>query len=106
MIRGEFRMGGEIVEVVVKGNELLFYVNGTMTTIEGVRLDKSGCLREHPDLKGNTDWKKITKERFKKHYKTFSSELDKINYVKTELTKYGYEPRYYQRAGHRPIKFN
>ena len=106
MIRGNFRIGGEIIEVIIKGNELMFVdSHGTMTTIEGIKLDRGGCIREHPDLKDNPDWKQITKERFKKHYKTFSTERQKLEYVKTELNKFGYEPMFYQRAGHRPTKF-
>lgn len=104
MIRGRFRLGGEITEVIIRGNSLMFVHDGTMTTIEGIKLSKPGCIKQFPDLKNNPDWNKIAKERFKKYIKKFKTEIEKINYVKKELTKHGYEPMDYQIAGFRPRK--
>lgn len=107
MIRGIFQLGGENQEVIVKGNELLFFdiSSGTMTTIEGLRLSKSGSLKEFPDLKNDDEWKKKTIERLKGKMKSFKTEMEKIEYVKDELIKHGYKPLFKQRAGFRPVKW-
>ncbi len=107
MLKGTFRLGGENQEVVVRGNELLFFdiSSGMMTTLEGLRLSKSGSIKEFPDLKNDEDWKKKTIKRLKEKMRQFDTEMEKMEYVKGELIKHGYEPMFYQRAGHRPKKF-
>jgi len=106
MIKSNFRIGGDIIEVIVRGNELLFTDDtGTITTLDGLRISRAGVLKEFPELKDNKQWKKIALERLKSHVKKQKTELDKTNYVKDELIKYGYEPMFYQRAGWRPQKF-
>ena len=107
MIKGTFRLGGENQEVIVRGNELLFFdiSSGMMTTIEGLRLSKSGSIKEFPDLKDDDEWKKKTIQRLKENMKKYETEMEKMNYVKDELIKQGYEPLFYQRAGFRPKKF-
>ncbi|MFW6225586.1 MAG: hypothetical protein ACOC3V_01340 [bacterium] len=108
MIKGTFRFGGDIVEVVVDKNNLLFHdTHSQMTTsLEGLKLSKAGVLKEFPDLKDNKEWKKIAIDRLKNHIKNIESEINKLEYVKKELKKHGYEPLYYQRGGHRPKKWN
>ncbi len=107
MIFGTFKLGPEQIEVVVRGTELLFRSVETqqITTIEGLRLSKAGVLKEFPDLKDNNEWKKISIERLKKKVKEFKTEKERLIYVKGELIKFGYEPLFFQRAGHRPQKF-
>lgn len=107
MIKAQFRLASDLVDVVVRGNELLFMDVGTgqITPVTGLRFSKAGVLKEHPDLKDNKDWRLIAIERLKTHMKQFKTEMDKINYVKEELTKFGYEPLHLQRAGFRPQKF-
>lgn len=107
MIKATFRFGGENQEVIVKGNELLFFDigSGMMTTLEGLKLSKQGVFKEFPDLKNNEEWKKEAIKRLKNKMKEFKTEIEKMNYVKDELIKFGYEPLFYQKAGHRPIKF-
>lgn len=107
MIKGQFKLAGDLIDIVVRGNELLLMDIGTgqITSIEGVRFSKAGVLKEHPDLKDNPDWKKIAIERLKEHMKKYESEMDKMVYVKNELIKFGYEPMHLQRAGFRPQKF-
>jgi len=107
MIKGLFKFGGDLVEVIVDGGNLLFndVSSGVMSPIEGLRLDKAGALKEHPDLIDNKDWKKETIKRFKKHVSKFKSEDDKIEYVKIELKNYGYEALTKQKAGWRPKKW-
>jgi hypothetical protein len=108
MIKATFRLGGDNQEVIVRGNELLFFDigSGMMTTVEGLRLSKSGSIKEFPDLKDDDDWKRKTIERLKDKMKEYNTEMEKINYVKDELIKQGYEPLYFQRVGFRPQKWH
>ncbi len=107
MIKAQFRLASDIIDVVVRGSELLFMDIGTgaITTLDGIRFSKAGVLKEHPDLKDEIDWKKIAIERLKKHMKNFEKEMDKMIYVKEELIKFGYESLHLQKAGFRPQKF-
>ncbi len=106
MIKGTFKLGGEVIEVIVKGNELLFAdTSGTITTIDGLKLNQAGVIKEFPDLKEDKDWRKKALDRFKNHIKNLEGENKKIEYVRDELEKHGYTPLIKQRAGHRPQKF-
>lgn len=105
MIKGDFRLGVDNIEVVVDGNNLYFYKDGTITTIEGLKLDKTGTLKQFPDLKDKEDWRKIAIERLKNHIKKMKNEKEKIYYIKDELEKYGYTALFLQKAGWRPEKF-
>jgi len=95
------------VEVVVDGNQLLFYDTSSQmtTTLEGLKFSKAGVLIEFPDLKNNKEWKEIAINRLKEHIKSIPIEEHKLNYVKAELIKHGYVPMFKQRAGFRPKKF-
>ena len=104
-----FQLGPEIVEVRVDNNNILFRnndSNGMFTTIEGLKLNKVGVIREFPDLKDNNDWQNIARERFKEKIKTMNTEMERANYIIEDLKKYGYEPKYMQRQGHRPTKIS
>ena len=107
MIQISFRYGGEIVAVIIRGNELLFHnTSSLMTTpIDGLKLNKSGVIKEFPELKDDEEWKKKSIKKFKDHIKSLDGEINKMNYIKEDLKKYGYVPLYFQRAGHRPKKF-
>lgn len=107
MIRSVFQIGGDQIEVIVRGNELLFFdmASGVMTSLEGIKLSKSGVIKELPELENDKDWRKKAIEQLKKKMKTYKSELEKISYVKEELTKQGYTALYYQNAGFRPKKW-
>ncbi len=107
MIKATFRYGGEIVEVIVRWNDVLFYnTHSQMTTpISGLKLSKAGVLKEFPELENNPDWKKIAIDNFNKLIRSMKTEMEKIEYIKDELKKYGYVPMFSQREGHRPIKF-
>jgi GTP1/Obg family GTP-binding protein len=108
LIQGTFQLGQDLIQVVVRGNELMFYdiSTGTITTIEGLKLDFSGVIKEFPDLKDEDEWRKKAIERLKTHMKKFDKEMDKLNYVKNELVKFGWKALYFQKAGFRPMKFN
>jgi hypothetical protein len=107
MIKLTLQFGGENFEVVIRGDELLFFdvSSGSATSIEGLQLSKSGCIKEFLDLEGNEDWRKETIKRFKQKMKTYNSEMGKMEYIKLELEKHVYESLYFQRAGFRPQKF-
>lgn len=107
MIRCAFRLGGQIQEVIIRGDELLFcdLNSGMVTTIAGLRLNKAGIIKEFPDLENNPEWKEEAVKRFNEKMKTYTTEIQKVNYVKSELVKHGYEPMYWQRAGFRPSSF-
>ena len=107
MIKSTFKLANEIQEVIVRGNELLFFdvSSGLISTVEGLQFSKQGVIKEFPDLKDDADWKKKVIERLKEKMKTFNTEMERTNYVKGELEKFGYEPLYYQRGGFRPKKF-
>jgi len=102
-----FRLGGDIVEVIIDGGNTMFRdtSSGTTTTIHGLKLSKAGVMKEHPDLKEDEDWGKKAIERLKQHIKKFKTEDQKINYIKDELSKHGYTPLFKQKAGFRPKKF-
>jgi len=107
MIIGRFKLGGDITVIIIKQNDILFQDLGTGTTapLQGLKLNKDGVIKEHPDLKDNPDWRKISIERLRKHIAEYKTELDRLIYVKDELRKFGYTEMSYQRAGHRPKKF-
>ena len=107
MWKGTFKFGGDIVEIGIDGNNILFRdVSSQMTTtIEGLRLSKAGVLTEFPDLEDDTKWKEKAIFRLKEHIKKINNEEDKLEYIKDELIKHGYTPIYKQRKGWRPIKF-
>lgn len=108
VIKGNFQIGGDQIEVIVDSDNIMFRDTslGTITTIDGLRLSKAGVIKEHPDLKDDTDWKIKAIERLKKHVKTFTTEMEKMEYIKDELKTFGYEPLFFQRAGFRPRRFN
>jgi len=106
MIKGTFRMGGDLLDVVINNNNILFTdASGVITTIEGIRLSKSGIIKENPDLENDDDWKAKGIDRFKKYVNKIKTENKKIEYVKDELQKHGYQPMFKQRGGFRPTKF-
>ena len=106
MITGKFRLGGDLIDVVVDENNILYGDSGgTITSIGGLKLSKAGVIREHPDLKDDDEWRKKAIERLKEHTGKMKTETEKLNYIKKELEKYGYEAQFKQRAGFRPQKF-
>lgn len=105
-IRSTYRLGGELFNIIIDGTNLMFLnSSGTITTIDGVRISKGGVIKEFPELENNPEWKKIAIERLKEKIKSLQTEMERTNYVKDELVKFGYEAMFYQRAGHRPSKF-
>jgi len=96
-------LGGDVAEVRIDGNSLTFRGNGSpnFATIEGLKLDKEGTLKEFPDLKDKENWKQIAIERFKEHFKKLETEREKVEYVINDLKKFGWVLEAIQKAGHR-----
>lgn len=101
-----FNFGNETIEVRIIDASIYFRTSQfqTFATIDGLKLEKVGVIKEFPDLKDNEDWEKIAKERFKDKIKNMATEKEKVKYIIEELTKLGYIALYMQRDGSRPIK--
>lgn len=107
MIRLIFDFAGDIVEVRVTDTNCLFRTNkfgGMFSTIEGLRLDKSGVIKEFPEFKDDKEWREKAIGRFKEKIKSYKTEEERAEYIKEDLKKYGYIPLYLQMAGFRPKK--
>jgi hypothetical protein len=107
MIDLTFFQWSELIIVKIEGKKVRF---GTTTygaklaTIDGLKLDFNGTIREFPDLKDDLDWNKKAIERFKNHINKLNSEDKIANYIIEELKTKGYRPHLKQKAGFRPIK--
>jgi len=107
MISTIFQNGSEVIEVRINQTNCLFRTQSTQggfVPIEGIKLEKAGCIKEHPDLKEDEDWRSETIKRFKQKIKEYETEKQRMKYIISDLTKHGYKPLYYQQQGHRPIK--
>jgi len=106
MIGVIFKFGTETVEVRVQDTNVLFRTSQFQQfgTIDGLKLDKSGVIKEFPDLKDNKEWEKIARERFKQKIKKLKTEMERAKYIIKDLQKFGYQPIYLQKAGYRPVK--
>ncbi len=102
-----FTLGSELIEVRIDGINIYFRntsTQGRFATIDGLKLNKYGVIKEFPDLKDKDDWKEITVQRFKRKIKNMNSEDERANYVLKDLKKHGYKPYAKQRKGHRVRK--
>lgn len=100
-----FYFGSEIVLVRVDGKSVLFAnsVYGMQfATIDGLKLDYVGTVREFPDLKEREDWKKEAIKRLKAHIKALPNEAAIANYIAGDLANHGYVLKKKMRAGFRP----
>ena len=106
MIGVIFEYAGEIIEVRIQETKVFFRTSKSpqFATIDGIKLDKSGVIKEFPDLKDNEDWQKEARERFKDKIEKMKTEEERVKYVIEDLTKFGYKARYIQKQGHRPVR--
>lgn len=105
MIDIVFKLGPDVILVKIDGNSILFgnTSQGPMlTNIDGLKLSKSGVMKEFPDLKGRDDWEKEAAKRFKEKIKSLKSERERANYIIGDLLSHGYQPWKLQVSGHRP----
>ena len=107
MIDVMFYYGTEVILVRIKDRNVFFATStygGSFTTIEGLKLSKSGVIKEFPDLKDNDEWRKEAIKRFQKKINSFETEEQIYDYTISELKKFGYVPKYKQRLGWRREK--
>jgi len=99
-----FEYASEPVEVRVEGTNVLFKTMQTMAwiTIDNIKLDYAGVVREFPDLEKRDDWKEEAIKRFKEKIKELKTEKMRAEYIMEDLKKHGYIPRFMQRSGFRP----
>jgi len=98
----------EIIEVRVSGNHCVFRTGefgGAFVPIDGLKLDKKGVIKEHPDLEDAEDWRQQAIQRFKMKIKTMETDNERIKYIVSELKGCGYKPLYLSREGFRTQKF-
>jgi hypothetical protein len=102
-----FYYAQEIIYIRIDGHNVHFS-NSTFgaveTTIDGLKLNKSGVLKEHPDLKDRDDWKEQAVIRFKESINSLRNEDAIAEYIIMDLKKYGYVPKWKQKAGFRRTK--
>jgi len=107
MIGALFRFGTEIVEVRIEKTEIYFRTStfgGGFATIDGLKLDKKGVIKEHPDLDGRDDWRPEAIKRLKEKMRLLANEYTRMEYIISELKKVGYTPLVLQKKGFRPTK--
>lgn len=106
MIGCIFQFGTDVVEVRVKDSNIFFRNSNSpmFADIDGLKLDKSGVIKEHPDLIDKEDWMKQARDRFKQKIKEMKTEKEQIKYIMEDLQKYNYIPMYIQKQGFRPVK--
>lgn len=106
MIGVIFQFGLDNVEIRIDKSNVCFRTSqlDSFTTIDGLRLDKSGVIKEFPDLKENKEWQDIARERFKDKMKLLNNEPEILEYIINDLRKFGYIPMYKQISGFRPVK--
>jgi hypothetical protein len=107
MIEVIFYFGTDIVMVRIREHNITF-VNSAMgaveSTIEGLKLSKSGAIKEYPDLKDRDDWKEESIKRFKAKIFELNDEEAIAEYIIMDLKKYGYVPKWKQKQGFRRVK--
>ena len=105
-IQTTFQQGSQRIVVRVIEDNVLFIdlENNMMSPIEGLNLNKTGVIKEHPDLKDDPKWKQKAIQRFTDKIKSFKSEKERMEWIIKELKPMGYKALFWQRQGHRPKK--
>lgn len=105
MIEIMFNRANEVAIARIQGNKVEFgntLSGAKLGTIEGLRLDYAGTIKEFPDLKNDIDWRSKAIERFEKLIKSMKTEKEIMQYLIADLKNHGYIARRYQVAGSRP----
>lgn len=108
MIGVIFQLASEHIQVNIDGTNVLFRTNSTngqWATIDNLQLNYAGVLKEHPDLKDKDDWKQQAINRFKDKIKNMKTEKERVDYVISDLEKFGYKCLATQRSGFRVERF-
>lgn len=107
MIELIFYFGTDIIMIRIIGHRVTF-VNSTFgaieSTIDGLKLSKSGVIKEYPELKDREDWKEEAIRRFKNKIFELNEEEAIAEYIIMDLKKYGYIPKWKQKQGFRRTK--
>lgn len=108
MIQLLFEKASQRVGIEIKGENVVFFDFSSMlkARMEGLKLNYEGVIKEHPDLKDNPEWQKITIDRLKEHIKKMNGEWERADYVIKELKKWQWKPLFMQREGFRPVKIS
>lgn len=109
MIEVVFDFAGERIGVYVIGNTIKFQTKqygGMESPIEGLKLDRKGVEKEHPDLIGKDNWREEAIKRFKEKITSYPTEMERIMYVVNDLSRFGYVPMFLVQAGYRVKKYN
>jgi len=105
MIDVIMEFAGAYYMVRVEGSNVSFGAktgaNVMMSTIDNMKLDYSGVIKEFPDLVEAVDWREEAIKRFKNKIKGLKNEEDIVKYVIADLTRWGYKPKYKQKNGFR-----
>lgn len=104
MIELMLEFGGDVVIVRINGNKVEFghsAFGAKLATIDNIKLDYHGVVREFPDLKDNPQWRLEAIGRFKDKIKDYNNEESIYRYILNELTKFGYIPKLRKKNGMR-----
>jgi len=102
-----FNRADEIIFVRIKGNDITFASSATgmlFSTVEGLRFNKPGVIKQFPDLKEDPKWQEIAIARFKDNIKNMSDEDKVSDYIVSDLKKHGYKPMWKKKQGFRREK--
>jgi len=107
MITLMMEFGSETILMVISGNNIRFS-NTTFgaigCSIDGLQLNKSGAIKEFPDLELREDWRCESIKRFKERVNQMRTEEDVCDYLIEDLSKFGYVLKFKQKKGHRMEK--
>lgn len=101
----------DVVAFTVVGNKIVRIVDkkGMGTTLNGISLNPTTIIIEHPDLKGKPIGfiRKEGLRRLKEKLESFKTEKETIEYIEDDLIrKHGWKGIMRQRMGHRGEKIN
>lgn len=100
-----FEKMGEITEINIMGHNLLFSCgHRQLATIDGLKLDYEGVIKEYPELKDAKDWRIKAIVRFKEKIKTLKGEKEVAKYLVEDLLKHHYKLINAQQDGFRATK--
>jgi len=105
MITILFGFASDKVLVTIKGKKVTFAstaFGAVESEIDGLQLNYEGVIKEHPDLKDNSNWKSEAISRYKEHINSLNSESEIVKYVVRELRSVGYIPEKIEKEGFRP----
>lgn len=104
MITIIFEHLNEKVLLQVEGNKVWFSTTtfgNVRASIEHLKLNYTGVVREFPDLEERDDWREEAIKRFKKNIESMKSEDDVSRYLINDLKKFNYIPLLKQKNGFR-----